>query len=49
MLQHDEELARVKAYYEENKEILESVKKREVMWKKMLEFEVGLQDSKKTV
>ncbi|XP_071793231.1 protein regulator of cytokinesis 1-like isoform X3 [Asterias amurensis] len=44
LLQHDEELARVKAYYEENKEILESVKKREVMWKKMLEFEKKAND-----
>ncbi|XP_033102800.1 protein regulator of cytokinesis 1-like isoform X2 [Anneissia japonica] len=36
---HDQEVARVKSYYEENKEILESIKKREDMWKKMLEFE----------
>ncbi|XP_038046048.1 protein regulator of cytokinesis 1-like isoform X2 [Patiria miniata] len=39
LLQHDEELARLKAYYQENKEIIECIKKREDMWKKMLEFE----------
>ena len=38
--QHDQQLALVKAYYEDNKEIIELVKKREEMWKKMLEFEV---------
>ncbi|XP_022080595.1 protein regulator of cytokinesis 1-like isoform X2 [Acanthaster planci] len=44
LLQHDEELARVKAYYEKNKEILECIKKREEMWKQMLEFEKRAND-----
>ena len=37
---HDEALVQVKNYYETNKEILEAVRRREDMWKKMLEFEV---------
>ncbi|XP_071828232.1 protein regulator of cytokinesis 1-like isoform X6 [Apostichopus japonicus] len=37
--QHDEELVKVKNYHEANKTLLESVKRREEMWKQMLEFE----------
>ncbi|XP_030842040.1 protein regulator of cytokinesis 1 isoform X3 [Strongylocentrotus purpuratus] len=36
---HDEELVRVKGHYETNQEMLDAVRKREDMWKKMLEFE----------
>ncbi|XP_071946769.1 protein regulator of cytokinesis 1-like isoform X2 [Antedon mediterranea] len=41
---HDLEVAKMKAYYEENEEILECIKKREDMWKKMLEFERNAND-----
>ncbi|XP_054766693.2 protein regulator of cytokinesis 1-like [Lytechinus pictus] len=36
---HDEELVKVKGHYERNQEMLDAVRKREDMWKKMLEFE----------
>ncbi|XP_070541094.1 protein regulator of cytokinesis 1-like [Ptychodera flava] len=41
---HDQEIQKVKNYYKENKEMLDLVKKREDMWKKMLEFEKKAND-----
>ncbi|XP_071480181.1 protein regulator of cytokinesis 1-like isoform X1 [Diadema antillarum] len=41
---HDEALVQVKNYYESNQELLEAVRRREDMWKKMLEFEKKAND-----
>lgn len=42
--EHDQELVKMKDYYEANKTLLESVKRREEMWKQMLEFEKKASD-----
>ena len=38
---HEKEVASVKEYYENHKQILELVAKREVLFHKMIEFEVS--------
>lgn len=40
LTEHEHQVATVKNYYEENKEMFKLVDKRENLWKKKLEFEV---------
>lgn len=43
LTEHEHQVATVKNYYEENKEMFKLVDKRENLWKKKLDFEVSVQ------
>ena len=40
LAEHEHQVATVKNYYEENKEIFKLAEKRQNLWKKKIEFEV---------